>query len=512
MALAMNRITCVVCKRDKYKKEFRQNKEECRSCEHKVEEADRKAAVADRKKEREGEKRALSLSLKKQRKDRFNEQRRIDRLAQKKLTVKSQHEREIIRRTLVRNNLIHFVQRFVPNYQAGWLHHDVCRRLEQFLKDVVAGTNPRLMLFTPPRHGKSEIASKKFPAWALGKYPWLEIIAASYAVSLPQGFSRSVRATLRDTAYQNVFPDTHLDPEYQNVEGWMTTAGGIFIPAGVGGGITGKGANILIIDDPIKDAEEADSETVRESTWDWYGSTAYTRLAPLSGVLIIQCMTGDTPVLMDDLTEKRLDKIQAGDLIKSWDKGLLVTARVRDQRSNGDDKCFKITMSSGKIIQANARHPFLTGDLKWTRLQDWGKWKGVKCSEEDCDKPVRCRGYCQSHYNKVKWASGNRPPSSKKDSESRISAKLKHRYGITFDDYKNILDDQNGLCAICERFPEDCGNPKHWNSILCVDHDHDSGRVRGLLCNHCNLFLKHRNTISTLHNAIDYINRTNRVS
>ena len=135
----------------------------------------------------------------------------------------------------------------------------------------------------------------------------------------------------------------------------------------------------------------------------------------------------------------------------------------------------------------------------------WGKWKGKTCSVDGCDKPVRCRGFCESHYNKAKWASGYRPPSAKKDSPSRISAKLKHRYGITLDEYKNILASQNGACAICERPPEHAGNPEHWNDILCVDHDHDTGVVRGLLCNHCNLLLKRGNSVTVLESAIAYL-------
>ncbi|NIT14169.1 MAG: phage terminase large subunit [Candidatus Dadabacteria bacterium] len=214
-------------------------------------------------------------------------------------------ERELARRTLVRRRLIYFIMRMQPNYIAGWMHYDICRRLEKFLLRIINGENPRIMFFTPPRHGKSEIVSKKFPAWALGLYPWLEIISASYAVSLPMGFSRHVRSLIRDPAYQTLFPETRLDPEIQNVEGWQTTKGGIYIPAGVGGGITGKGANILNIDDPIKDAEEADSETVRESVWDWYGSTAYTRLAPLSGVCVTQTRWHD-----DDLSGRLINQMK----------------------------------------------------------------------------------------------------------------------------------------------------------------------------------------------------------
>jgi predicted phage terminase large subunit-like protein len=146
------------------------------------------------------------------------------------------------------------------------------------------------------------IASQYFPAWLLGMHPEWEIIAASYSLSLPLDFSRRVRALIRDKTYRNVFSNTALDPDKQNAEGWNTTRGGGYVPAGVGGSITGRGAHCLIIDDPFKDAEEADSETIREKVWDWFGSTAYTRLAPNGGVLIIQTRWHD-----DDLSGRLIN-------------------------------------------------------------------------------------------------------------------------------------------------------------------------------------------------------------
>jgi predicted phage terminase large subunit-like protein len=205
-------------------------------------------------------------------------------------------ERELAARELAKRNLLPFIVRHKPDYIPGWVHKDICTRLEKFAEDVEAGKAPRLMLQMPPRHGKSEIASVNFPAWYLGRNPKHEIISATYAGSLALGFSRKVRALLRDDLYKTAFK-TRLDPDNQNAEGWMTSKGGGYIPAGVGGPITGKGAHILIIDDPIKNAEEAESETSRASIKAWYQTTAYTRLAPGGGVLIIQTRWHD-----DDLS------------------------------------------------------------------------------------------------------------------------------------------------------------------------------------------------------------------
>jgi len=274
------------------------------------------AQVHERKSEKAVRRTALVMQ-KKQTRDRVYQRKRLKKIAKQA----SEHEKELARRILARRELIHFVKRFQPRYFDGWIHHDVCRRLKKFMRAVEAGESPRLMLFMPPRHGKSLLASDYFPSWVLGHHPEFEIIASSYAVSLPLGFSRKVRARVRDKAYQTLFPGTVLDPENSAAEGWMTMVGGGYIAAGVGGGITGKGAHILIIDDPIKDSEEADSETVREKIWDWYGSTAGTRLAPGGGVLVIQTRWHDDDLsgrLIMQMKELREQEIP-GEEIDNWE-------------------------------------------------------------------------------------------------------------------------------------------------------------------------------------------------
>lgn len=110
---------------------------------------------------------------------------------------------------------------------------------------VERGESPRLMLFMPPRSGKSEIVSRNFPAWFLGRNPEMEIIACSYAASLANSFSRKVREILRDPAFKHIFPECELDKENQAVEQWMTSEGGAYVSAGVGGSIVGKGAHCV---------------------------------------------------------------------------------------------------------------------------------------------------------------------------------------------------------------------------------------------------------------------------
>lgn len=128
----------------------------------------------------------------------------------------------------------------------------------------------------------------------MGHNPDHEIIACSYNVSLAMTFSKKVKEVLEDPVFHPVF-DIRLNPNNQSAEEWGLdgTRGG-YVAAGVGGGITGKGCHILIVDDPLKNAEEADSADTREKLMDWYGSTAYTRLAPGGGVLVIQTCWHDS--------------------------------------------------------------------------------------------------------------------------------------------------------------------------------------------------------------------------
>lgn len=194
-------------------------------------------------------------------------------------------EQELAQRELARRRLLPFIQRFRPKYKAGWVHADICRRIERFVEAVERGESPRLLLMMPPRSGKSEISSRHTPAWILGKHPDWEIIAGSHTSSLSMSFSRYLRDLMRDPAYQSIFEDTRLDPSSQSTENWNLTKGGGYLAAGVGTGITGRGAHVLLLDDLVKDIEAADSQTIRDNTWEWYLSTAYTRLAPGGGVL-----------------------------------------------------------------------------------------------------------------------------------------------------------------------------------------------------------------------------------
>ena len=206
----------------------------------------------------------------------------------KQLTVEEAAQIELARRELARRKLMHFIKRRNPKYLAGWVHEDICLRLEKFLLDVAEGLSPRLMLFMPPRHGKSMLCSEEFPAWALGQYPQFQLIACSYSSPLAYDFSRKVQSIVQTPDYGLIFPGCSIQEGIEAMDLWGTTAGGRYCATGVGGPLTGRGAHILLIDDPVKNREEAESPSHRLMIKNWYTSTAYTRQMPGGGVLIIQ--------------------------------------------------------------------------------------------------------------------------------------------------------------------------------------------------------------------------------
>lgn len=206
-------------------------------------------------------------------------------------------DRELLRKALrlqiCRQCFGAFVQHVQPGYLMGWVHERICAELDRFLQAVVDGKSPRLMLTLPPRHGKSTLASRCFPAYVLGRYPDMSIIAASYSADLASRMNRDVQHIMEDEPYAELFPSTKLarlgDRGAVRTSDMFDVVGhnGVYRSAGVGGGITGLGCQIAVLDDVIKDRASADSPTVLQSVFDWYTSTLYTRLAPGGGIIVM---------------------------------------------------------------------------------------------------------------------------------------------------------------------------------------------------------------------------------
>jgi predicted phage terminase large subunit-like protein len=165
------------------------------------------------------------------------------------------------------------------------VHHEfIATRLEA----IEQGKIHRLMIFCPPRHGKTTWGTQLFPAWYLGKHPDRSIITATYGQDLADDFGRKVRNLVTAPLHQAIFPDCRLADDASSMRRFGTTAGGVYYAVGREGPITGRGAHLFIIDDPLKGPEEAHSETVRRALHDWYTSVAYTRLQPGAATVIIQ--------------------------------------------------------------------------------------------------------------------------------------------------------------------------------------------------------------------------------
>jgi predicted phage terminase large subunit-like protein len=145
------------------------------------------------------------------------------------------------------------------------------------------------MIFAPPRHGKSRLASEVFPAWCLGLDPSEQFMVCSHRQELSDTFSRNVRNVLGLDAYHELFPATRLSADSATIQKWTLAGFGrpAMLSVGVGAAPTGQGAKVLIIDDPVGDAEQAESEVYRERLWRWYTDTIYPRLEPNAAIVVM---------------------------------------------------------------------------------------------------------------------------------------------------------------------------------------------------------------------------------
>jgi len=170
-------------------------------------------------------------------------------------------------------------------YDAQRFHRVICAALEELEK----GHYKRLIISLPPRHGKTQLASKMFPAWFMGKHPELSFIFGTYNEKYGQDIGRAVRDIMQSPAYAQVFPNTILKDDSQAADRLETTEGGIMAFVGRGGTITGRGGDVLVIDDPLKDRMEADSPTIRDTLWTWFTQVMANRLMDETGrIMIIQ--------------------------------------------------------------------------------------------------------------------------------------------------------------------------------------------------------------------------------
>lgn len=197
---------------------------------------------------------------------------------------------ERLARQKARKNLHDYIRFTNLKYKPSIFSEMVCAALDKFLLDVQAGKRPILVLQAPPQHGKSEIASRKLPAYIMARFPDWRIGAASYAIDLARSMAQDVRRTQASGEHLALFPVTkpkdklarHTMEEFASPNG-----SGSYLGVGIGGGLTGKPLDIGIIDDPTKDQQEALSPVTKENQWSWYQTVFTSRLSECNGQIIM---------------------------------------------------------------------------------------------------------------------------------------------------------------------------------------------------------------------------------
>ncbi len=207
----------------------------------------------------------------------------------------------------------------MPNYQ-GATH---LASLAEALEAIERGELKRLIVIIPPRHGKSEKVSLRFPCWYLGKHSKDYIVQAGYAESIALAHSRQARDIFISQEVTKLFPSVHhrperpgqeiVLPERQAAHEWGTKQGGSYYAVGIGGGLTGRGFNIGIIDDPVKDEEEAASAIIREKVWEWYQKVFRTRAEPDAAIIVVM-----TRWHQDDLVGRLLKLAREDPTADQW--------------------------------------------------------------------------------------------------------------------------------------------------------------------------------------------------
>ena len=193
---------------------------------------------------------------------------------------------ELKKRSLAQEKFLQFVKEVWPTFISG-RHH---ARMAHAFEKVARGECKRLIINMPPRHTKSEFASYLLPAWFLGKFPHKKIIQTSHTAELAVGFGRKVRNLVDQEVYARIFPGVGLQTDSKAAGRWATNKQGDYFAIGVGGAVTGKGADLLIIDDPHSEQEAALAEVnpdIYDKTYEWYTSGPRQRLQPGGAIVIV---------------------------------------------------------------------------------------------------------------------------------------------------------------------------------------------------------------------------------
>ena len=206
-------------------------------------------------------------------------------------------EQQLRKLDLAEKRFIPFVKHVWPEFIEGDHHRKIAKKFE----DIATGKIKRLIVNMPPRHTKSEFASYLFPAWMVGKNPKLKVIQTTHTGELAVRFGRKMKNLVDTSEFAQVFEDCKIAADSKAAGRWETNKGGEYYAAGIGGAITGRGADLLIIDDPHSE-QDALSDTAMDSAYEWYTSGPRQRLQPGGAIVIVM-----TRWSTKDLTGKLLN-------------------------------------------------------------------------------------------------------------------------------------------------------------------------------------------------------------
>lgn len=263
---------------------------------------------------------------------------------------------------LARRHFRHFISYTKPEYEFNWHHIKLCETLEAF----AAGRIKKLMVFMPPQHGKSQLTTRHFPAFLLGKRPATKIAVCCYSATLAQSFNRDIQRIIDDIPFHDIFPDTVLNASNvtTNAQGSYLRNADIFETlrhrgfvktVGVGGSLTGTPVDVGIIDDPFKDREEAMSVRIRDKVWSWFTDVYRTRLHNDSQELLIMTRWDE-----DDL---------AGRILRSESNWVVITyPAIKEREAPGDpreigDALWPDRHSRERILAIKQSSPFTFSSL-----------------------------------------------------------------------------------------------------------------------------------------------------
>jgi predicted phage terminase large subunit-like protein len=237
-----------------------------------------------------------------------------------------------------------------------------------------------LAVFCPPQEGKSQRVSRRYPEWLLAHNPALRIAIVSYESEIAVRWGRQIKRDIAHADRRTL--DLHIQPDSSAAGRWDTPEDGGVYCVGIGGALAGRPVDVLVIDDPVKGREEAESDTYRERAWDWWENVAVPRLGPGGVVILMMCIVAGMRVLTGDGRWTPIEDVRPGDTVVSLDEARtgLRTAKVTAARLSGTDETLRVE-TDRLALEVNGRHPFAVlspaarfrpraTDVEWVRAAD----------------------------------------------------------------------------------------------------------------------------------------------